>query len=315
MSHPLMLDYDRLRAALDAYSVVKAERDEAGKPFTQGDHERAMKAALDAADDVTSSVAQPSRLVALIDQAIADVQATAEPGWEFAPDDPPLKGLTQLRERVVAQQQSAAAEASTLVSAADVHVAVSALSRSGSQREALTRMVEMESKFDRGVVPLGRYSSGATASALYRRGLIAMRSAPRVGYVLTALGRVVHATLVELGDPESAAQETPQGTPVGALTINPLGAPLPGLTESQVREAGATAVRLPAKQQQALLRVLDAVGGPVGGDAGLTVPFNVVHHGTRRALVTFGMLRERVDRVQFTDFGLAAAKYLREQQS
>jgi hypothetical protein len=38
-----------LRAALDAYSEVKAERDAARRVFTHGDHERAMKASLEAA--------------------------------------------------------------------------------------------------------------------------------------------------------------------------------------------------------------------------------------------------------------------------
>lgn len=267
MSHPLMLDYDRLRAALNAYSVVRAERDEAGKTFTHGDHERAMKAALDAADAVLAT-----------------------------------------------QQPEMSVEDSIIISADEVAEMVRTLN--ADRIQALRIMDEMTPKFGAGVVPLGRFVHGATASALYRRALIAQRSSPRVGYVFTTLGRAVLDALTEPTPEPERSQGTPVGdTPQGAITINPLGAPLLGLTESQVREAGAEALRLSPKQQQTLLQILDAVGGPVGGDAGLIVPFNVVHHGTRRALVTFGMLRERVDGVQFTDFGLAAAQYLREKQS
>lgn len=261
------LKSDRLRAALDAYSVVAAECQLLDRTFTNGDHSRAMQAALDAADAVTAQ----------------------------RPETPAEDPADQISAELVAEM-------------------VRTLNTERIQ--ALRIMGEMTPKFRSGVVPLGRFVHGATASALYRRALIAQRSTPLVGYVFTTLGRAVLDALTEPTSEPERSQATPVGdTPQGALTINPLGAPLLGLTESQVREAGASALRLSPKQQQALLQVLDAVGGPVGGDAGLIVPFNVVHHGTRRALVTFGMLRERVDGVQFTDFGLAAAQYLREKQS
>lgn len=303
MSIPLKSD--RLRAALDAYSEVLSEREQSGRTFTNGDHRRAMQAALDAAD---------TAVLTLIDEATAEVRATAEPGWEFAPDEPPLQALTRLRERLTTQQPQTSVEDSIDVSAAEVAEMVRTLNTERIQ--ALRIMGEMTPKFGSGVVPLGRFVHGATASALYRRALIAQRSTPLVGYVFTTLGRAVLDALTEPTPKPERSQGTSVGdTPQGALTIHPLGAPLLGLTESRVREAGASALRLSAKQQQALLQILDAVGGPVGGDAGLIVPFNVVHHGTRRSLVTFGMLRDRVDGVQFTDFGLAAAQYLRKHQS
>lgn len=52
MTNIAAIQRDRLRAALDAYSEVVAEREAAKRTFTNGDHSRAMTDALAAADQI-----------------------------------------------------------------------------------------------------------------------------------------------------------------------------------------------------------------------------------------------------------------------
>lgn len=260
MSSPTLRS-DRLRVALDAYSEVLSEREQSGRTFTNGDHAKAMQAALDAADAVLAT-----------------------------------------------QQPETSVEDSIVVSADEVAEMVRTLN--AERVQALRIMAEMTPKFGAGVVPLGRFVHGATASALYRRGLIAMRSRPLVGYVFTALGRAVLNALTEPTPEPERSQGTLVGdTPQGALTVSPLGSALPGMTLSQIREAQVSARLITKAQSVILLYLFDR------RDHLFTGPVTKGQQRSAEAMVRRGFLQRHPDGFRLTDRGFIAAKYRREQQS
>lgn len=180
------LHTDEERAALDAYSVVRAPFDRDNRTFTNKDHRNALMAAVAAVDEV--------RFRRFAESVGVKIEPTERPhvtpiGGNLgvkplgSPDPTPIKPLPASKSSPRLHQYKFGPAGS-----------IETIMLTTGQREAL-RTIASQEKIRRGGICPRWLLASATSTSLLRRDLVTKHDYPLIGYRLTERGQAVVAAL------------------------------------------------------------------------------------------------------------------------